>query len=333
MFDKLIREMKKLERGVKVPIQIPLDEKGYMDRLSPSEECESEFKVLFEDWRDKVSDDVVYCPICRFEAQSTEWNTETQQEHIRRTVVGHLKKVVNQAMREDARSFNARQPRGGLISMSMSVNPSHTPILIPPQAAEEMRQEFVCEACGCRYSSLGAAFFCPACGHNSAQTTFLAAVHTVEASVLNIAKIREAVEVAADKDAAANTVRQILENSLVRLVASFQRFAEATFQGLPNASSFRARKNLFQNLGESTVLWRNATGKGYEDALIPSEMADLTVYFQQRHILAHREGIVDQDYIDKSGDRSYSVGQRLVIREQAVLRLAELVNKLAQILG
>jgi len=103
---------------------------------------------------------------------------------------------------------------------------------------------------------------------------------------------------------------------------------KATFHALPNAPSFKVRKNLFQNLTESTVLWRNATGKGYEDFLTPSEMAELSLFFQQRHILAHREGIVDQDYLDKSGDRSYSVGQKLVIRDQAVLRLAEIVEKL-----
>lgn len=49
MFYKLGREMKKLERGMKVRIQIPLDENGYMHRLCPPEECGSEFKVLFED--------------------------------------------------------------------------------------------------------------------------------------------------------------------------------------------------------------------------------------------------------------------------------------------
>jgi len=30
-----------------------------------------------------VRDEVVYCPICRFEARSTEWNTEAQRDHIR----------------------------------------------------------------------------------------------------------------------------------------------------------------------------------------------------------------------------------------------------------
>src|SRR5437764_1259687 len=106
MFDKLLRELKKLEHGVKVPIQIPLDEKGYMDRQCPSVECQAEFKVLFEDWRDKVRDEVVFCPLCRFEAKSTEWNTKAQQEHIKRAAMAHLQGVVNRSMREDARTFN-----------------------------------------------------------------------------------------------------------------------------------------------------------------------------------------------------------------------------------
>jgi hypothetical protein len=38
----------------------------------------------------------------------------------------------------------------------------------------------------------------------------------------------------------------------------------------------------------------------------------------------------DQDYIDKSGDRTYSVGQKLVLKELTVQRLAELVEKLAR---
>jgi len=329
MFDKLLRELKKLERGVRVPIHIPLDENGHMDRRCPSGDCQGEFKVVFDDWRDKVQDEVVYCPFCRHEAPATEWNTDAQQEYIQRAAMAHLKKVVNNAMREDARSFNARQPRGGLISMSMQIKPSGATILIPPDAADEMRQQFTCESCACRYSSIGASFFCPACGSNSAKSTFAAAVEGVRATVTHLPRIKATVESVAGKDAAADTGRQVLENGLVKLVASFQRFAEAVFVSLPSAASIKIRRNLFQNLTESTVAWKSATGNGYEDVLSVVELAELGVFFQQRHLLSHCEGIVDQQYIDRSLDRSYNVGQRLVIRESAVLRLADLVEKLA----
>ena len=54
MFDKLLRELKKLETGVRVPLQLALDEEGYMDRRCPADVCQAGFKVLYEDWRDKV---------------------------------------------------------------------------------------------------------------------------------------------------------------------------------------------------------------------------------------------------------------------------------------
>lgn len=330
MFDKLLRELKKLERGVQVPIQIALDDDGQLDRRCPSEACQAEFKVLLDDWKEKVRDEAAYCPICRYEAKGTDWNTPAQRDYIRKAALSHLQGVVQSALREDSRRFNSHQTRGGFINLTLSYRPGSPVIAVPPDAADRLRQHFVCEACDCRYSSLGAAFFCPACGHNSAASTFVQAIEGVRASVKSLDAIKEAVRSGCGDDAATDTARQILENGLVKLVASFQRFAEATFQALPNASTIRVRKNLFQNLSESSTVWRTATGKGYEDLLNATDFASLSLFFQQRHLLAHREGLVDQDYIDKSHDQTYKAGQKLIIREAAVLRLAELVERLAQ---
>ncbi len=329
MFDELIRKLRQLEQGVKVPIQIPLDENGCFDRKCPWDECGVEFKVLFEDWEVKVREEAAYCPICRHESPATEWNTPSQAEYMEKAAMAHLMGVVDDGLRRDMERFNRQQPRGGLVRMSMSYKPSPKPILVPPDVADAMRQEFVCEACACRYSSVGAAFFCPACGHNSALTTFAKAVESVRTAIRSLPTITGAIKAAADADAAADAERQILENGLVKLVASFQRVAEATFLALPNASSFPIRRNLFQNLQESSDKWREATGKGYEDLLDAAEVSDLRKFFQQRHLLAHVEGIVDQQYIDRSGDHAYSVGKRLIIKDSAVLRLGDLVEKLA----
>jgi hypothetical protein len=329
VFDELLRELKRLEGGVQVPIQVHLDDDGQIDRRCPSDACQAEFKVVFEDWKAKVRDDGVYCPLCRHEAKATEWNTPAQRDYIRQAGLAHVQKVVQSAMREDSSRFNARQPRGGFICLSLSYRPGAPIIALPPNAAECLRQHFVCEACGCRYSSVGAAFFCPACGHNSAATTFANAVEAVRTSVGTLDAIKDAIRAADGHDAAADTARQILEGGLVRLVASFQRFAEATFQRAPGAASVRVRANLFQNLAESSALWRSTIGTGYDDLLGAAEYAELNVYFQQRHKLSHCEGLVDQGYIDKAQDRTYKVGQKLIIRETAVFRLAELVERLA----
>ena len=64
-----------------------------------------------------------------------------------------------------------------------------------------------------------------------------------------------------------------------------------------------------------------------------SEFREISRLFQMRHLLSHREGIVDQDYIDRTGDTRYSVGQRVIVREQMVMAMADLVTKLAASLG
>jgi hypothetical protein len=95
MFDKLIREVKKMEQGIRIPIDLPLDDVGYLDRRCPENSCHFEFKVLFEDWRDKVSDDKVFCPLCRHEEPATEWKTDEQAEYIQSVAVAYAQKIIN----------------------------------------------------------------------------------------------------------------------------------------------------------------------------------------------------------------------------------------------
>jgi len=329
MFDRTLRELRKFEHGVRIPVSLPLDEKGYFDRQCPAELCGASFKVLFEDWRNLVRDEIVYCPICRYEAISTEWNTEEQIQYIKKVGLNYATRAIGSALSQDAQSFNRQQPKKGFVQMTMSFKPGTHIVIMPIGAAEAMEQSFVCESCGCRYASVGAALFCPACGYNSAITTFDNSVETVLKTIYSVEEIRAVVRKSFDADTAEDSARQIIESNFCKLVSSFERFAEATFALLPNAAQFNLRKNVFQNLGESSKLWYQATGKGYEDMLNPDELADLNRLFQQRHLLTHKEGIVDKEYINKTNDKTYSVGQRLITRETSVRQLADLIVKLA----
>jgi uncharacterized Zn finger protein (UPF0148 family) len=332
MFENIRHELKKMDQslgGLSIPIQMPLDDERYFDRQCPSVNCQSSFKVFFEDWKEKVSDVRVFCPICREQAKATEWNTPDQVEYIKQVGLRHIQGLIGEAMSQDVSAFNRRQSPG-FIQLSLSYRPGTPFMVVPISAAAKLEQKFACMACGCRYSSLGAAFFCPACGHNSAEQAYLQTVEAVRQSIAALPSIREAVQALAGPDAAENTVRQILENSLVRIVGAFQRCAEGLFDRAPAANNIPRRKNVFQSLGEGSALWRTATGKGYDDLLLASDMADLLRFFQQRHLLAHCEGIVDGDYLNRSGDRSYTAGQRLVIREESIRRALDLVVALTQ---
>ena len=222
---------------------------------------------MFEDWRDIVRDEVVYCPLCRHDADSTKWNTPEQDEYIERTVNAYVAKQFGKAFRSDARKFNSRQNRNSFINMTLSYKPGNIPVAVPAAATDVMTQEFTCEECNCRYSSVGAAFFCPSCGHNSVLDTFANSVETVKKTIAAIPTIRDALLNSVDENVAEDSIRHICENGLVKLVSSFQRYAEACFYKLSNATQFNVRRNLFQNLRESDTIWRDATSTGSRDVV------------------------------------------------------------------
>lgn len=329
MFDETLRELEKYKKGMSIPVTLPVGEKGYFDRLCNSPLCKASFKVLFEDWKNLVRDEGVFCPICRHEAIASEWNTEEQNEYLTKYSLDHISRVIGNSLSQDAQSFNRKQSKDGFITISMSYKPGISPIILPIEAAEAMEQCFICESCGCRYASAGAAFFCPSCGYNSATTTFDNAIQTTLTMISTLPEINKSVSKNFNNDVAKDIERQIIENSFCRIISSFERFAEATFIRLPKVTEFTTRKNVFQNLSESSKLWHQATGRSYEEMLFKDELANLNRFFQQRHLITHKESIVDQEYLTKTNDSTYSVGQRLVIKEETVRQLADLVVKLA----
>lgn len=322
MFDELIRELGRLE-GQQVSVPIPADEEGFLDRECPSDACLSQFKVHEDDWRDKVRDEEVFCPFCRHAADSKKWFTQEQVDHAKQAAIAQVRRNISGAMRRDAQRWNQRQPRGSFLRITMQVNDRPTPVLLPLAGAEPMRLKIKCPACSCRYAVIGAAFFCPACGHNAADMMFDQSVAAIRNALNALATVRAAIP---DRDTAETTVRLIVENGLQNAVTTFQRYAEvlyARYQLQP-----QPRRNAFQNLGEGSELWRAATGKRYSDYLDNREISALARLFQQRHLLAHTQGLVDADYVARSGDTAYQVGQRLIIREGSVRECLALIEKL-----
>ncbi len=324
MFDDVTRELRRLERGMTVSVPLPSDEDGYDEKECPNPECLARFRIHTDDWSNLVTDEQAFCPVCRHEANSQSWFTPEQVEHAQAVALRQIKGQLDQAFSRSARRSQTR-PSSGMLAITFSYRPGRTPYLAPLSAGEVLEQRSSCEACGCRYASIGAAFFCPACGHNSATSTFADTLATVRASLDLLPKLTDLV----GRDAATDLSRGIAENGLVKLVTAFQRFAEATYDHLPDPKPAPAF-NAFQRLGDGSELFRTATGRAYGDVLGAVELASLGCYVQQRHSLVHRDGIVDDQYLAKSGDTSYRFGQRLVIGVAAVRDAAELIERLAR---
>ncbi len=323
MFKETIHALRKLDGTTSISANISYDEEGYFDRECPSEECEFQFKVHLEDWKAKVRDEEVFCLFCGHTADSTEWNTDEQVEHLKEAAIAHLRSTMGDALKRDADRWNRRQPRNSFISVTMKVDSRPQQVALPPEAAEPMRLKIACPACECRYAVIGAAYFCPSCGHNAADQVFAQTIAGIRQTLEALNSMRTAIQ---DRDTAESATRLIVENSLQNAVTAFQRCAEALFANLP--ASPTARRNAFQNIAEGSRLWQAETGKSYRDHLSKDELDRLTRFFQQRHLLAHTQGLVDEDYLSRSGDTRYRLGQRIVVRTATVRDTVDLVERL-----
>lgn len=323
MFDELIRELRRLDGTHRMTVPIAADPDGYLDRECPSDECLFQFKVHEDDWAGKVRDEEVYCPFCRHTADSSKWWTQEQIAHGQEAALAQIQQRLGRAMRCDANNWNRRQKRDSFLSITMKVDSRPQRVLLPPAAAATMRLKIACPACSCRYAVIGAAFFCPACGHNAADLMFAQAVNGIRNALDAIPQVRSAIP---DQDTAETTARLLIENGLQSAVTAFQRYAETLYTRFPSATP--PRRNAFQSLKEGSDLWFGVSGKHYTAYLSDAETVSITRLFQQRHLLAHTQGIIDSDYASRAGDPTCQVGQRLVIREAAVRQCLSLIEKL-----
>ena len=311
------------------PVRVPVDADadGYFDRECPNEECEFQFKVVVDDWGDGFDDQQMYCPLCGTVAPADHYWTKEHLEQARNQAARYFSGRVGQSMARGARRFNSRQPRGGFITMSLHYKgTTHVPALVPLEAAEQMQLKITCDQCDARFAVIGSAFFCPKCGHSSAVRVFNDAMAKIEAKVKHLDRVVEAVA-AADKDAAELTRRSLLESGISDAVVAFQRAMEELYRAHPGAAN-KIKANAFQRLGDGSELWHAVGCPAYAEVLSAHELERMRILFQRRHLLAHREGIVDEQYIQRSGDTRYASGQRIIVRPEHVDELVALVRKL-----
>ena len=183
MFEEFVSELRNLEmsQDIRFPINIPLDDNGYFDRACPHSECRENFKVLFDDWRDKVPEAADFVPNA---AQKTTRSNSTQnpRTNLFKKLPMHMQwRNLMEAMGRAARRTKTKKISTGFfdIKMDVSYHAGPTPVVLPSSASEVMRQDFLCESCGCRYSTIGAGYFCPACCHNSAAKDFDQTIDTI----------------------------------------------------------------------------------------------------------------------------------------------------------
>ena len=287
-----------------IPITLKSDEKGYFDRECPNENCRYLFKILMKDWKEKVSDDEVHCPLCGHVDSSDKWWTQEQIHKMKEIATGmaisYIQKELDNSFKKLTQSSHNR-----FISFTYKPDRRISFINNPIGQRKEWETEICCEKCGTHYSVIGSAYFCPCCGYNSAINSFINSINSIEKMIASLDEIKSMLTEKYNKDIAETMCRSMLESSIGDMISTFQKFASCKYEELSGKPS---RVNDFQIVDKGSQLFYDETGKSYIDWLSSTELNFMKVIFQKRHLLEHNNGMVDQKYLDKTSDTSYSIG-------------------------
>ena len=310
-----------------IPVTLRSDEKGYFDRECPNEDCQYTFKVLMKDWEEKVSAEEVHCPLCGHVADSDKWWTQDQLEKMQEIAaswaMNYIQKELDKSFRKLARSTRNDK----FVRITYKPGRRVTFMNNPIGQSEEWETEICCESCGLRYCVIGSAYFCPCCGFNSAVNTFIDSLDSIEKMLESLREMKEMLTEKYNVDSAETMCRSLLESSIGDMVSAFQKFASSKYDELSGKAS---RVNDFQIVEKGSQLFEEETGKKYSDWLSGGELTFMKMMFQKRHLLEHNNGMVDQRYLDKSGDTSYSLGQRIIVKEADAHSLLAILRKLGR---
>ena len=309
-----------------IPIKLISDAKGYFDRECPNENCLYTFKINMQDWEEKVFDETVYCPMCGHVDTSDKWWTKEQLEAMQKIAADYAMEMITGKL-DKAFGKLARSTRNNkFVKITYKPGKRISFVNNPIGQREEWEQDIQCPYCFTRYSVIGTAHFCPCCGKTIIDSTF-------DSSIDNTVKMIESIDEMEDLfaklygiDKAKSMCTDMLEGTFGDIVSAFQLFAATIYTQI---SSKNVRKNDFQIIEKGSKLFFEASGKSYDDFIDASEIEKLNVAFQKRHVFEHGGGIVDEDYLRKSRDTSYKLGQRLIIHKSEVLETIEIVKKLS----
>ena len=302
--------------GNRIPIPIKPDEHGFTGRECPQSDCEGYFKIEFGTGLEG-EDLPCHCPYCGHTAKHDHFWTKEQIEFARSVVM----RKVTDAVRKDLKEmeFNLR-PRGPFgIGLSLTFKPGS---LVPIHRYREKRleTEVVCDDCTLRYSVYGVFAFCPDCGrHNSLQI--------LERNIEFVEKMLD-LAVNTESDISRMLIEDGLENCVSILDGFGRELCRVYAKDAPNRAI--AERISFQNLQGAKRNLQDAFGIDLASEVTADEWRLLVRGFQKRHLIAHRMGVVDQDYIAKGADSEAVVGRKIHINPDEVREFLRLVGKVAR---
>ena len=301
--------------GNRISVRIPADRNRFTGRKCPQPDCEGYFKI--EPGTGLKGEGLpCHCPYCGHAAGHDQFWTKEQIEYAKSVAM----RRITDAFHEDLKELEFDDRPNGAFGIGLSLTVERG--LQPPihyYRERKLETEVVCTTCTLRYSVYGVFAFCPDCGrHNSLQI--------LDKSLEVVGKM---LELATGEEKMLS--ERLIENALEDCVSTFDGFGRELCRVHANKARAPAKaKNMkFQNLEGARTGFLDLFGVDFSTAVEPEDWRAAVMAFQKRHIIAHKLGVIDQDYVTKTGDTRAVVGWKIVVDDGEVKELVRIIKKLA----
>jgi len=284
-------------------VSIKPDPDGFTGRECPT--CERYFKIKTGTGIPALT--TCHCPYCNHVGPHDEFWTKEQIKYAQSVA---LNKISSQLISQ-LKTLERRPDPRAFISIGIKVKGS--PTAIAYYSENELEERVTCDACTLEYTIYGAFGYCPDCGvHNSAQIA--GANFDLVLKTLDLAQT-----------AAPDVQIKLVENALEDAVSCFDGFGREhcanqlytiSFQNIDGAKDKLLREHKFD----------------LSAAVTGADWKFVSDQFQKRHLLAHKLGIVDSEFVAKTGSPQGLLGRKVSITEADVRALIAHLRVLARAL-
>ncbi len=295
---------------------IQSDEQGMWGRNCPR--CQKYFRTNHVNG----VNDITYCPYCSQAATSLAFVSKEQRIYVTAFYDALMRAVIGKTNTE----------------LNIAEITDETPAW--HYSEEKQQVHFVCDTEHCQNETdiLGDGYgYCPRCGRTNGRKIFLERMNEMS---LRWEHTRMAISGEAERGA-------VWEDMTEKCVKQFEAFAKhlrAKLLHFPMTSNRRRElegvnfQRPFQ-ADESLTRWFDiGLFEWHGNPTIPkrsvpkSALPFIRRMLQKRHILMHNLGVVDQDYLDKSGDTDVRLNERIRVSTEEIRRFIESIQAMGAIL-
>lgn len=294
-------------------VTFPKDADGFVGRCCPNGNCKKYFKI------DPTtglsgSDAEIHCPYCGHGERTSAFATQEQIDYgnslLHRQV---LEESVKRLQAMSARAFKSAP-----FPMWTEIQCDEVPV---QHYKEQILETHVnCNKCALRFAIYGVFGLCPSCTQHNSDVILQANLEIIRKTLALAASLTDA-----------EMKSKMIASALTDCVAAFDGFGRETCRAFSckAVSPPKAEEIRFQNLNSARNHVKAQFGVDLSACVSANEWTSLVCAFQKRHLLAHKMGVIDEDYLEKTSQNKSLLGRKVALTHGEVIEIHALIGRVA----